>query len=218
MAGLRAQAQQQELEQLIAAQFSAHAAIAQKVSAADIHQGHALYAKLDEVHDIQEEISRLRGLVTSLFTEIYAGDSDYKVRHHHRRPVKPPSDRAASLMGISTDEEDDNRTATIHTGRPHTRQRNRAEAGYVRGLEKLEPSDPKLTGMLSYRRHRLVNQDARLVSNVSIKIGVWTRRLDYVIGKQTFNSAKSVACLRFLSMFTKQLSNEGIPEAGDLRI
>lgn len=38
------------------------------------------------------------------------------------------------------------------------------------------------------------------------------------MGKHTFNGTKPVACLRFLSIFKIQLDNEGVPEAGALKV
>lgn len=85
------------------------------------------------------------------------------------------------------------------------------------GLRELEPSDPCFTEVLSYRRYRLLRRNVQPGLEVCRNIGVWTRRLEYVMGKHTFNGTKPVACLRFLSVFKTQLDN-GVPESGALKV
>lgn len=86
------------------------------------------------------------------------------------------------------------------------------------GLQESEPSDLRFGKVLSYRRYQLLNRSARMGPQISRNIGVWTRRLEYVMDKHVFNRNKPVACIRFLSVFKTQLDNEGIPEAGALKV
>eukprot|EP00171_Calliarthron_tuberculosum_P006027 IDg6027t1 len=62
-------------------------------------------------------------------------------------------------------------------------------------IQEVEPSDPRFRNVLSYRRYRLLNQSSRMGPEVSRIIGVWTRLLEYVMGKHVFNGTKPVACL-----------------------
>lgn len=141
---------------------------------------------------------------------------------HQRRYVgKPPSDRGIIPPPFNSDDKEP------HDFKPRPRthrsncgeyRRNSFSTGAAHGLLDLELNDPRLTQVLSYIRYRLAKNDGHFGPEVSRNIGLWTRQIEYVMGKHTFNGANPVACLQFLSIFGKQIDNEGVPEAGALQI
>ncbi len=88
----------------------------------------------------------------------------------------------------------------------------------VPGLPELEPGDPRFRGLLSYRLYRLLKRSAHLGPDTSRDIGVWGRRLEHSMLRHTFDGRRTVACLRFLSAFERQLDNERVPEAAAFNI
>eukprot|EP00171_Calliarthron_tuberculosum_P004418 IDg4418t1 len=200
------------IPQLVEAAFASH----EHRITSKVNQRLAQYATRDEVASLQEEIERLSVLVDTLGRQ----RMDRSPHERARREYRPnsASERPQSPVGNVSDDDyvEDRKTLRRRAPRHEYRPRDRNNTSY--GLRELEPSDPRFSEILSYRRYRLSNQDDHFGPEVSRNIGVWVRRLEHVMGKYTFNGSKPVACLRFLSVFKRQLDNEGIPEAGALRI
>lgn len=174
------------------------------------------YVDVWQIQVLQDEFTRLRTLVVDLRQEL----NRPKEVHRRHAPVRrgvPHSDREKIPSGINS-EEDEYRQELAETDlrnrtrlRRHVRPRPQRTSA-VSGLLELEPSYPRFTDILLYRRYRLANQDGRFGPDVSRNIGICSRRLEHAMGRHTFNGSNHVACLRFMSVFKKQLGNEALPE------
>lgn len=184
----------------------------------EVSQRLAQYETRDEVTELQRNIDRLSVLVATLGRHrVDRSTRKYSQREYRR---KSPSERELNLLGNESDDgnSDDRNQSRLSTTRLQIQTRARNRRNTIHGLRELEPSDPRFSEMLLYRCYRLFNKDGHFGPEVSRNSGVWVRRIEHVMSKYTFNGAKPVACLRFLSAFKKQLDNEGIHEAGALRI
>lgn len=209
-----------QLRQMITEELAARDAVllkqVQQTSAAEIQHRLSDYVRQDEMALVKEELHRLRSLAADLAQEVRRGRQVPSRPHETKREKQPTHDSDAESMSSVED-------AEAHFEPPRlpslqARSKSKWKGPRHPGLIELEPSDPRFRDVLLYRRYRLLQRNVRMGPEVSRNIGIWTRRLEYVMGKHVFSGTNPVACLKFLSVFKTQLDNEGVPEAGALKV
>ena len=137
------------------------------------------YARLSQVQSLRRELEELKATLGQ------RGGHERSFRE--LRQVDEDHDRSER-----EDSPDHRRLAQRHRRRQH-------RADIRDDLPEQEPSDPRFTNLVSWRRYRLHDRDPSVGPEVSRNVGLWTRRLKSSMEKHTFDGSKPVACLRFLS-------------------
>lgn len=136
---------------------------------------------MQQIQVLQDELTRLRTLVVDFRKELNRPE-EYHRCHVPAPRGNPHSDRAEIPCGINSDKEEyqqelaEPKLRNSTRSRRHMRPRPQKTSAVI-ALFELEPSNPRLTEIISYRRYRLENQDLRFGPDVLRNIGIWSHRL-----------------------------------------
>ena len=74
------------------------------------------------------------------------------------------------------------------------------------------PEDPRYTGVLSYRRYRLVNTDPLVDADVTAQVGLQVWRLEHTFCARKLTGAKLLAVIVFLDHLKRDCDTNSISE------